>query len=130
MRFTVDRMDHAVLTVRDLEISASWYQRVLGMEREEYGRNNRTALRFGGQKLNLRPQDATGWETAVHALPGGNDLCFVTAVTSDDVVEHLEKCGVSVVEGPVARLGALGPITSVYCHDPDQNLIEIASYQG
>ena len=130
MRFTVDRMDHAVLTVRDLEISASWYQRVLGMEREEYGRNNRTALRFGGQKLNLRPQDATGWETAVHALPGGNDLCFVTAVTSDDVVEHLEKCGGSVVHGPVARLGALGPITSVYCHDPDQNLIEIASYQG
>ncbi|MCG0997663.1 VOC family protein [Acetobacter persici] len=130
MRFTVDRMDHAVLTVRDLEISASWYQRVLGMEREEYGRNNRTALRFGGQKLNLRPQDATGWETAVHALPGGNDLCFVTAVTSDDVIEHLQKCGVAVVEGPVARLGALGPITSVYCHDPDQNLIEIASYQG
>ncbi|MFT9400120.1 VOC family protein [Acetobacter sp.] len=130
MRFTVDRMDHAVLTVRDVDISASWYQRVLGMEREEYGRNNRTALRFGGQKLNLRPQDASGWDTAVHALPGGNDLCFVTAVTSDDVVEHLKKCGVSLVEGPVARLGALGPITSVYCHDPDQNLIEIASYQG
>lgn len=130
MRFTVDRMDHAVLTVRDVEVSASWYQRVLGMERENYGRNNRTALRFGGQKLNLRPQNTTGWETAVHALPGGNDLCFVTAVTSDNIVEHLEKCGVSVVEGPVARLGALGPITSVYCHDPDQNLIEIASYQG
>lgn len=130
MRFTVDRMDHAVLTVRDVDISASWYQHVLGMEREEYGRNNRTALRFGGQKLNLRPQDASGWDTAVHALPGGNDLCFVTAVTSDDVVEHLKKCGVTVVEGPVARLGALGPITSVYCHDPDQNLIEIASYQG
>ncbi|GBR19830.1 lactoylglutathione lyase [Acetobacter orientalis NRIC 0481] len=123
-------MDHAVLTVRDVEISASWYQRVLGMEREEYGRNNRTALRFGGQKLNLRPQDATGWDTAVHALPGGNDLCFVTAVTSDDIVDHLKTCGVSIVEGPIARLGALGPLTSVYCHDPDQNLIEIASYQG
>ncbi|MFT8473966.1 MAG: VOC family protein [Acetobacter orientalis] len=130
MRFTVDRMDHAVLTVRDVEISASWYQRVLGMEREEYGRNHRTALRFGGQKLNLRPQDATGWDTAVHALPGGNDLCFVTAVTSDDIVDHLKTCGVSIVEGPIARLGALGPLTSVYCHDPDQNLIEIASYQG
>ncbi|MBS0960798.1 MULTISPECIES: VOC family protein [Acetobacter] len=130
MRFTVDRMDHAVLTVKDLEISASWYQRVLGMDREEYGRNNRTSLCFGGQKLNLRPYDATGWDTAVHALPGGNDLCFVTAVTSEDIADHLRQCGVAIVEGPVARLGALGPITSVYCHDPDENLIEIASYQS
>lgn len=130
MRFTVDRLDHVVLTVRDLEISASWYQRVLGMDREDYGRNNRTALRFGGQKLNLRPYDAQGWDTATHALPGGNDLCFITAITSADVIEHLKICGVTVVEGPVARLGAIGPITSVYCHDPDENLIEIASYQG
>ena len=130
MRFTVDRLDHVVLTVRDVEISASWYQRVLGMEREEYGRNNRTALRFGGQKLNLRPHDATGWDTATHALPGGNDLCFITAITSEDVVEHLKTCGITIVDGPVARLGAIGPITSVYCHDPDENLIEIASYQG
>ncbi|QEO17314.1 VOC family protein [Acetobacter vaccinii] len=130
MRFTVDRLDHVVLTVRNLEVSASWYQRVLGMDLEEYGRNNRTALRFGGQKLNLRPYDATGWDTAPHALPGGNDLCFITAITSTDVVEHLKACGVSVVEGPTARIGAIGPIISVYCHDPDENLIEIASYQG
>ncbi|MDE7547738.1 VOC family protein [Acetobacter fabarum] len=130
MRFTVDRLDHVVLTVRDVEISASWYQRVLGMEREEYGRNNRAALCFGGQKLNLRPHDATGWDTATHALPGGNDLCFITAITSADVVEHLKGCGIAIVDGPVARLGAIGPITSVYCHDPDENLIEIASYQG
>jgi catechol 2,3-dioxygenase-like lactoylglutathione lyase family enzyme len=130
MRFTVDRLDHVVLTVRDLEISASWYQHVLGMEREEYGRKNRTALKFGGQKINLRPADATGWETADDALPGTSDMCFVTAVGSRDVIEHLAARGVHVVDGPVARLGALGPTTSVYCHDPDGNLIEIASYQG
>ncbi|NVN11443.1 MULTISPECIES: VOC family protein [Nguyenibacter] len=130
MRFTVDRLDHVVITVRDQEVSASWYQRVLGMEREEYGRNNRTALKFGGQKINLRPQGAEGWASAEDALPGTNDLCFITAVSSTEVIEHLEGCGVRVIQGPVARLGALGPVTSVYCEDPDRNLIEIASYQG
>lgn len=130
MRFTVDRLDHIVLTVRDRAISASWYQRVLGMEIEEYGRNNRVALSFGGQKINLRPSGSDGWTTAESATPGASDLCFTSAIDSENVIRHLEKCGVAIVEGPVARLGALGPMTSVYIHDPDGNLIEIASYQG
>ncbi len=130
MRFTVDRLDHLVITCKDVAKTSSWYQRVLGMEHEEYGRNRRCALKYGGQKINLRPYGAEGWTTAEDALPGSQDLCFVTAVASDDVVEHLRQCGVAVTEGPVTRLGALGPITSVYCLDPDGNLIEIASYQG
>jgi len=130
MRFTVDRLDHVVLTVRNRDTSANWFQRVLGMDIEEYGRNNRVALSFGGQKINLRPEGSEGWTTASTAAPGGSDLCFVTAIASEDVIRHLEACGVQVIEGPVARLGALGPMTSVYCNDPDGNLIEIASYQG
>ena len=130
MRFTVDRLDHVVITCRDVEITASWYQRVLGMEREEYGRNRRNALRFGGQKINLRPLGAEGWATAEAALPGSQDLCFVAAMQTGDIVEHLEQCGVAVVEGPIERIGALGAMRSVYCHDPDGNLIEIASYAG
>ena len=130
MRFTVDRLDHLVITCKDVAKTSSWYQRVLGMEHEEYGRNRRCALKYGGQKINLRPYGAEGWTTAEDALPGSQDLCFVTAVASDDVVEHLRQCGVAVTEGPVTRLGALGPITSEYCLDPDGNLIEIASYQG
>ncbi|MBE7213311.1 MAG: VOC family protein [Gluconacetobacter diazotrophicus] len=130
MRFTVDRLDHLVITCRDVAKTSNWYQRVLGMEHEEYGRNNRCALRFGGQKINLRPYGADGWTTADDALPGSQDLCFVTALESEDVVQHLRECGVSITEGPVHRLGALGPITSVYCLDPDNNLVEIASYQG
>ncbi len=130
MRFTVDRLDHLVITCKDVEKTSSWYQRVLGMEHEEYGRNRRCALKFGGQKINLRPYGADGWTTAEDALPGSQDLCFVTAVESDDVVDHLTSCGVSITEGPVTRLGALGPTTSVYCLDPDGNLIEITSYQG
>ncbi|MGI4746679.1 MAG: VOC family protein [Janthinobacterium lividum] len=130
MRFTVDRLDHIVITCREVEKTASWYQRVLGMEREEYGRNRRCALKFGGQKINLRPYGVEGWTTADDSMPGSQDICFVTAVESDDVVDHLTKCGVTITEGPVERLGALGPTISVYCHDPDGNLIEIASYQA
>lgn len=130
MRFTVDRLDHLVITVRDIEISASWYQRVLGMERIEYGRHNRAALVFGGQKINLRPYGMQEWKTAEDALPGTQDLCFITAISSADIKLHLENCGVEIMSGPIARIGALGPITSLYCHDPDGNLIEIATYQN
>ena len=132
MRFTVDRLDHIVVNVADVEISASWFQRVLGMERVDFGPENRTALNFGGQKINLRPRDANSnsWITARQPSAGTQDLCFVTAVGTDDVVAHLHGCGVTVEMGPVEREGALGFMTSVYCRDPDGNLVEIASYLG
>ncbi len=131
MRFTVDRLDHVVLNCTDVEITASWYQRVLGMEREEFGDDRRTALKFGGQKLNLRPAgtDTRAWITGANTAPGAADLCFVSAVGPEDVAEHLHECGIAIAAGPVARTGALGPIQSVYCRDPDGNLIEIASYK-
>ncbi|MFN3448592.1 MAG: VOC family protein [Roseococcus sp.] len=130
MRFSVDRLDHLVLTCRDVDISAAWYQRVLGMERDEFGPHRRTALRFGGQKINLRPAEATQteWFSGLAAAPGAQDLCFIVTVSAPQVVEHLHRCGVTVELGPVAKDGALGPITSVYCRDPDGNLIEIATY--
>jgi catechol 2,3-dioxygenase-like lactoylglutathione lyase family enzyme len=131
MRFAVDRLDHLVITCRDVETSASWYQRVLGMEREDFGSDaRRTALRFGGQKINLRPETATQeeWFSGVAAGIGSQDLCFVVTVPPDEVIAHLTGCGVTVELGPVAKQGALGPIRSVYCRDPDGNLIEIASY--
>jgi len=130
MRFTVDRLDHVVLNCRDVEMACAWYQRVLGMEREEYGTPTRTALKFGGQKINLRPgdADASSWATARTATVGSADFCFVSAVGPDEVVRHLRACGVAVETGPVARIGALGMMTSVYCRDPDGNLVEIGSY--
>jgi len=128
MRFTVDRLDHLVLTCTDVEIAAAWYQRVLGMEREDFGADRRCALKFGGQKINVRPVDAAHWVSGKHAAAGSADLCFVTAVGPQDVVGHLHSCGVVIEAGPVKKLGALGELTSVYCRDPDGNLIEIASY--
>lgn len=132
MRFAVDRLDHLVINCRDIEVMASWYQRVLGMEREEYGWPPRTALKFGGQKINLRPVAATQeeWIAAAVCEAGTQDLCFVVAVRVAEIVAHLQACGVRVELGPVAREGALGPMGSVYCRDPEGNLIEIASYSS
>ncbi len=130
MRFTVDRLDHIVINCKDVEITASWYQRVLGMEREDFAGELRTALKFGGQKINLRPHDAdtSNWPTGANRAPGAVDACFVTAVGPQDVVHHLHDCGVAIEAGPAPRVGALGPMTSVYCRDPDSNLVEISSY--
>jgi catechol 2,3-dioxygenase-like lactoylglutathione lyase family enzyme len=130
MRFTIDRIDHIVINCKSVEISAAWYQRVLGMEREEFGASQRTALKFGGQKINLRPIDADvgSWPTSVCADPGAADVCFITAAPPDEVIGHLHDNGVQILQGPVERAGALGSMTSVYCRDPDGNLIEISSY--
>ena len=132
MRFAVDRLDHLVINCRDLEVMASWYQRVLGMERFTFGEPRRTALRFGGQKINLRPHDAKAdvWVAALNCAPGTQDLCFVVTFSAMDVVAHLHNCGVMIEAGPVDREGALGPMKSVYCRDPDGNLIEVSSYSG
>jgi catechol 2,3-dioxygenase-like lactoylglutathione lyase family enzyme len=128
MRFTVDRLDHLVLTCSDVELAAAWYQRVLGMEREDFGPERRCALKFGGQKINVRPADAEHWVSGRAAVPGAADLCFVTALGPLDVAGHLHDCGVTIELGPVKKLGALGEMSSIYCRDPDGNLIEISSY--
>lgn len=132
MRFAVDRLDHVVVNCTDVEQTASWFQRVLGMEREDFSDPPRIALKFGGQKLNLRPHDhpAESWMAAANTAPGTQDLCFIVTVSAMEVVAHLHGCGVEIAAGPAPRAGALGPMTSVYCRDPDGDLIEIASYSG
>lgn len=130
MRFAVDRLDHLVINCRDIDVMASWYQRVLGMEREDFGSPPRVALKFGGQKINLRPTDhpKEDWIAAETRLPGTQDLCFIVAVTVDDIVGQFHACGVTIEQGPVTRQGALGPMGSVYCRDPEGNLVEVSSY--
>jgi catechol 2,3-dioxygenase-like lactoylglutathione lyase family enzyme len=43
------------------------------------------------------------------------------------VVAHLESCDVRILEGPVQRTGATGPLLSVYFRDPDLNLVEVSN---
>jgi len=128
MAFTVDRIDHVVLNCRDLEQTVEWYTRVLGMRREAFG-EGRIALVFGNQKLNVRPTGAPNWATGAVDAPGSLDLCFIADVSADEVGAHLRACGVPITEGPVAKTGARGPMTSHYCRDPDGNLVEVASYR-
>jgi catechol 2,3-dioxygenase-like lactoylglutathione lyase family enzyme len=127
-------LDHLVLTVRDVEVSAAWYQRVLGMAREDHPTGEsgivRSSLVFGCQKINLRPVEATQqqWFTADRPAIGSGDLCFLVDSPPEDVMRNLVDRGVAIEQGPVEKRGARGPITSIYCRDPDGSLIEIASY--
>jgi catechol 2,3-dioxygenase-like lactoylglutathione lyase family enzyme len=135
MDWRIDRVDHVVLNVRDVERAAAWYERVLGMERIDFDpgrdRPRRTALKFGRQKINLRPVDASveSWFTAASPVAGSDDLCFIATAGPAEIERHLRACGVAIEEGPVVKQGAMGPIVSVYCRDPDGNLIEIAVYR-
>jgi catechol 2,3-dioxygenase-like lactoylglutathione lyase family enzyme len=123
----VSALDHLVLTVADLDTTLEFYGRVLGMRPARFGAG-RVALHFGSQKINLHQ---AGSELVPHARqpsPGSADLCFVAATPLDATLNHLRKHGVSLEDGPVARTGASGPMTSVYLRDPDGNLIELAHY--
>nr|MBO2476844.1 VOC family virulence protein [Bacillota bacterium] len=122
----VDSLDHLVLTVADVEATCRFYSRVLGMEVVTFGQG-RKALQFGSQKINLHQQGREFEPKAARPTPGSADLCFLTTVPLSDVVAHLQSAGVAIVEGPVQRTGATGPILSVYFRDPDGNLIEVAN---
>ncbi|OBH31016.1 virulence protein [Mycobacterium sp. E342] len=132
MGVAVEGIDHVVLNCHDVDATAAWYERVLGMRRETFGPSARIGLRFGEQKLNLRPVGALAddpeWVTGSVEAAGSADLCFITRSRPDEVRAHLTECGVEVVAGPVTRTGALGPMTSHYCRDVDGNLVEIAFY--
>jgi catechol 2,3-dioxygenase-like lactoylglutathione lyase family enzyme len=120
----IEGIDHVVLTVRDVEASVAFYARALGLEAVTFA-GGRRALVVGGQKINLQ---TLGQEVRNHAGIGSGDLCLLTRLAPEAVIERLEAAGVAVLEGPVTKSGARGPITSVYFADPDGNLIEVARY--
>lgn len=122
----ISHLDHLVLTVRDIPKSLDFYSRVLGMQPVVFGQG-RHALSFGQQKINLHQAGAEFEPKATYPLPGSADLCFIVNDRLDDVIEHLQALGVSILEGPVMRTGARGPIRSIYLLDPDLNLIELSN---
>jgi catechol 2,3-dioxygenase-like lactoylglutathione lyase family enzyme len=131
---TVQRIDHLVLTCRDVAATIRFYTEVLGMKEVTFGAG-RKALSFGRQKINLHPLGQTaeagadkGAAIAARPTAGSADVCLVVAENAGAILAHLAVCGIPVDEGPVVRTGALGPVESIYVRDPDGNLIELARY--
>jgi catechol 2,3-dioxygenase-like lactoylglutathione lyase family enzyme len=133
MPLRIQTLDHLVINVVNVPISVYWYQRTLGMEREDYsaraGEDPRTTLKLGRQRIELRPVSASPreWITADHRTTGTQSLCFVTAMHPRKIIKHLVECGIEVVAGPVEARGPNGTLTSVFCRDPDGNLIEVST---
>ena len=127
MPVRIDRLDHFVLTVKDIDATCAFYSRVLGMDARTFG-DGRRSLHFGAAKINLHQQGREFEPKAAKPGPGSGDVCLIAATPLAEVIRHLHECGVEIIEGPVQRTGAVGPILSVYFRDPDGNLIEISNY--
>ncbi|MEM7237656.1 MAG: VOC family protein [Pseudomonadota bacterium] len=121
----IQSLDHLVLTVASIDATVAFYCGILGMERTRFG-DGRTALVFGDQKINLHQAGREFEPKALHPTPGSGDLCFLSARPLGDVIAGIEATGTVIEDGPVARSGARGPITSIYLRDPDGNLVEIS----
>ncbi|WP_415884807.1 VOC family protein [Neptuniibacter sp. QD37_6] len=123
----IERLDHLVLTVKDINITVEFYTAVLGMEKVVF-KGGRIALVFGQQKINLHQLGNEFEPKADQVQPGSADLCFIVEQPIEEVIQHLLDHNVTLLEGPVNRTGALGKIVSVYLRDPDGNLIELSNY--
>ena len=123
----LERLDHLVLTVASIDETVRFYTEVLGMTEVAFGAGRR-ALSFGRQKLNLHQAGREFEPKAARPTPGSADICLVADADAATLADWLQERGVVVEHGPVARTGALGPITSFYFRDPDGNLVELATY--
>ena len=123
----ISRLDHLVLTVEDIPRSVAFYTKALGMRSVSFG-EGRIALSFGQQKINLHQNGREFDPKASRPTPGSADLCFIADIPLEEAILRLKDRGVTIIEGPVKRTGACGPILSVYFRDPDSNLIEVSTY--
>ncbi len=135
----INRLDHLVLTVKDIDKTVGFYVSVLGMEKEIF-KENRVALKFGnhagedltksqyGQKINLHQLGLEFEPKARNVKEGSADLCFISELPLDEVIIHLMRLHIMIEEGPCERTGAMGVLNSIYIRDPDENLIEISTY--
>ncbi|WP_445430364.1 VOC family protein [Chryseobacterium indoltheticum] len=123
----ISNIDHLVLTVADIDKTIDFYTNILGFEVVTFG-NNRKALTFGNQKINLHQKGKEFEPKAEHPTTGSADLCFISETDIDEVLEELKQKNIEIIEGVVERTGAIGKIKSVYFRDPNLNLIEVSNY--
>ena len=123
----ISSIDHLVLTVTNINMSCEFYNKILGMEVVKFG-DNRIALKFGQQKINLHESGKELEPGASMPTPGSADLCLISPTPMNEIIPYLQQHDVNIIEGPVQRNGATGSIVSVYFRDPDLNLIEVCNY--
>ncbi|NAR66419.1 MULTISPECIES: VOC family protein [Acinetobacter] len=123
----ISHLDHLVLTVANIEITCQFYRSALNFEVITFA-ENRKALKFGNQKINLHQVGKAFEPKAFQPTAGSADLCFITETALNEVISHLQAQHIEIIEGPIDRTGAMGKILSIYIRDPDQNLIEISNY--
>ena len=118
----LQRLDHLVLTVANIDITCQFYQAAFGCEVIHFiatDGNARLALSIGNyQKINLHAAANPLQPAAYSPQPGSADLCFLTQTPLSQVLEHLRSCSIPIIEGPIQRTGTLGPILSVYIRAP------------
>ena len=125
-RALISSIDHFVLTAGDVDATIEFYTSVLGMTAESFA-GGRRALSVGSQKINLHQAGAEFEPKARVATPGSGDFCLLSDVPVAEIAAHLAAEGVEVIEGPVAKTGAAGPLLSIYFRDPDGNLVEVSN---
>ena len=125
----IDHIDHIVLTTRDKDACIRFYSEILGMKlvRFRTPSEERLALAFGNQKINLHEWGKEFDPKAHVPVPGSLDLCFIASLPLEQVIDKLKASKIEILEGPVMKTGATSKIRSVYVRDPDLNLIEIAA---
>lgn len=123
------RVDHFVLTVKNIEETAHFYSSIFGMTIEKYSSDGvqRTSLRFGSQKINLHQVGKEFKPGAEKPVPGSGDFCLISDTPLSQIVSQLDHLGIRILQGPVKRTGAVGPLESIYIRDPDKNLVEISN---
>ncbi|AZA83924.1 VOC family virulence protein [Chryseobacterium lactis] len=123
----IKNIDHLVLTVADIDKTIEFYTNIMGLKVVTFG-DNRKALTFGNQKINLHQKGHEFEPKAASPTCGSADLCFIAQNDIHEILEELKEKKVNIIEGIVERTGALGKIQSIYFRDPDQNLIEVSNY--
>ena len=125
------KIDHIVITVKDINKSISFYSNILEMELKEFfslsDNTTRKSLKFGNQKINLHEAVNPFKPHANNPMPGSLDICFISDKALDEWILTFTKYNIDIEDGPVLKTGANGPIKSIYVRDPDQNLIEISN---
>jgi len=128
----LEKIDHVVITVKNLRKTIDFYTNILGMKLEEFSSSLdndqiRYAVSFGSQKINIHEEKKPIKPNALNPSSGSMDICFISKNKINDWVHHLVKKGINIEIGPERKTGALGPILSIYIRDPDFNLIEISN---